>query len=255
MVNRKRPADERWRFTILPRLGIRPSLSEVLRATMDDVVARAGSRPQPGERDPGRLALLDAGCGGSSFVRRYRPRIDHLVGVDIHPPAGSLRHLDAFVQADMCRDADALPPASFDIVISKFTVEHLGDPPAAFVNMRRWLRPGGSVVLVTVNRRHPLVAAYLDLPSSLQARLQRRVKASAHDAHPLVGACNAPGSLRTALADAGFEAIELRYVSHLARAWGRWPPGYLLGLAGDLVAQRFPSRRSTLVATARVPAT
>ena len=43
---------------------------------------------------------------------------------------------------------------------------------------------------------------------------------------------------------------EIRTVGHLARAWGRWLGPWLLGLIGDLAAQRLPSRRSTIVASA-----
>ena len=245
---------ERGRFAILARIGIRPSLAEVVRETLDAAFVDAEARQAQGSGAPGTLAVLDAGCGSSGFLGRYRARIGRLVGLDIHAPAaGSLPHLDAFVEGDLCREPGLFPPASFDLVLSKFTVEHLANPAAAFDAIRAWLRPGGTLVLVTVNRRHPLVSAYLDLPVRPRARLQRMVKASDADAHPLVGACNDPRTLRTTLAATGFEAIELRSVSHLALAWGRWWPGYLLGLAGDAVAQPFPSRRSTLVVSAQAP--
>ena len=43
---------------------------------------------------------------------------------------------------------------------------------SALANLARWLRPGGSLVLTTVNRRHPFVAAYLGLPDPLRRRIQ-----------------------------------------------------------------------------------
>ena len=245
---------ERRRVAILPRLGIRPSLGEVVRDTLDAAFVDAEARQARGSRGPGTLAVLDAGCGSSGALVRYRARIGRLVGLDIHAPAaGSLPHLDAFVEGDLCRQPGTFPPASFDLVLSKFTVEHLADPAAAFAAICAWLRPGGTLVLVTVNRRHPLVAAYLDLPVGPRAYLQRLVKASDADAHALVGACNDPRALRTTLAATGFEGVELRSVGHLATAWGRWWPGYFLGLVGDAVAQPFPSRRSTLIVSAHAP--
>jgi len=245
---------ERRRFALLPRLGISPPLGDVVRAALEEALERAEVDRPPATDGAPTLAALDAGCGRASALIRYRARIGRFVGADIHPPAaGALRCLDAFVEADMCRQPDAFPPASFDLVLSRFTVEHLADPAAAFAAIRGWLRPGGTLVLVTVNRRHPFVAAYLDLPAGPRARVQRLVKATAADAHPLVGACNDPGAIRAALASAGYEAIRLESVGHLARAWGRWLPGYLLGLAGDVLARPFPSRRSTLVVSARAP--
>lgn len=245
---------ESSRFAVLPRLGIDPPLRDAVRATLDAAFERAEAGRPPGPDGTPTVAVLDAGCGRVSALAPYRPRIGRFVGADIHPPApGSLPHLDDFVEADLCSGSDAFPPASFDLVLSSFTVEHFGDPAGAFASIRGWLRPGATLVLVTVNRRHPFVAAYLGLPAGPRARLQRLVKATAADAHPLVGACNDPRALRAALLEAGFETIRLTSVGHLARAWGRTLPGYLLGLAGDLLAQPFTSRRSTLVVSARAP--
>jgi SAM-dependent methyltransferase len=242
----------RRRYGILPRLGLQPSVTQVVRERMDEVVARIeglnGSVTGP------VVDALDAGCGRKSVLVAYRPRLRRIVGVDLHePPPGSMPHLDAFATADLCGPAEAFSGDTFDVVLSSFTVEHFSDPPAAFRNLRRWIRPGGSLVITTVNRRHPLVRLYLALPDPIQRPLQRMVKASAADAHPLVGICNDPGAIRRALQDAGFVDIRLATVPHLARSWGRRWPSFALGLLGDLLAQPVPSRRSTIVADARVP--
>jgi SAM-dependent methyltransferase len=160
-------------------------------------------------------------------------------------------YLDAFVAADVCADADAFAPATFDLVLSAFTTEHFRDPAAAFGNLSRWLRPGGTLILTTVNRRHPFVAAYLALPPSLRGRVQRLIKRTADEAHPLVGACNDPRALRAALAAAGFTDVRISTVGHLARAWGLRRSGFAAGLAGDVLTRGRPSRRSTLVVIAR----
>lgn len=158
--------------------------------------------------------------------------------------------VDEFRVADLCTDSGTFPTASFDLVLSSFTVEHLQNTTAALRNVRSWLRPCGTIVISTVNRRHPLVNAYLSLPPSLRRRLQRTIKATPADAHPLVGTCNTPGLLRRALLDAGFEDIDIQTTGHLAAAWQRRLPSFLLGLLGDMAAQSFASRRSTIVARA-----
>jgi len=199
----------------------------------------------------GRIAALDAGCGRRSHLVPSRERITRLVGVDIHPLApGTLPHLDEFAAVDVCRDAAAFPEAAFDLVLSSFTVEHFTDPGAALRNFRRWLRPGGRLVLSTVNRRHPFVGAYLWLPPGIRGRLQALVKASAADAHPLVGACNSVPELQAALAAAGFSEVTIETAGHLGRAWDRLLPARLLGLVGDAVVRPFATRRSTIVASA-----
>jgi hypothetical protein len=68
-----------------------------------------------------------------------------------------------------------------------------------------------------------------------------------------VGACNEPAAIRGALEAAGFTEIRLTTVGHLARAWGRRWPTFVVGLLGDLLTRAMPSRRSTIVAVARVP--
>jgi hypothetical protein len=87
----------------------------------------------------------------------------------------------------------------------------------------------------------------------VRGRLQRLVKASAADAHPIVAACNTAAELRAAFTAAGFTDIRITTTGHLARAWGRRWPTWLLGLIGDLAAQRIPDRRSTIVASAAAP--
>ncbi len=238
----------------LRRLGIVPSAADLIHAALEAAVGRAErSGPAAGRAGHG-LAVLDAGCGRQSALARYRGRIGRFVGVDIHAPApGALPYLDEFVAADVCASPEAFRPVTFDVILSSFTVEHFPAPAAAFVNLRRWMRPGGTLVLSTVNRRHPFVAAYLAVPEGVRRRVQPIVKASAADAHPLVGACNDPATLRRTLAAAGFEHVHVEGVGHLARAWGRRRATFALGVAGDLLTRGLPSRRSTLVLTARTP--
>ena len=242
------PARKRRRFAILPRLGIRPSTSEIVKRELESAFAdSAGSAVS----QPKGLTVLDAGCGRVSQLKPFRPRIARFVGADIHPPApGALPHLDEFATVDLCAESDAFPPAIFDVILSSFTVEHFADPEAAFRNLRGWLKPGGRLVITTVNRRHPFVWAYLAMPTRLRARLQRLVKATAADAHPLVGACNSPADLERGLTAAGFGDLRVTTVGHLARAWSRHLPTYLVGLLGDLLVQGVPSRRSTIVVSA-----
>lgn len=238
---------EAGRFALLPRLGIDPPVGTLVHVALDAAITAAEARR------PGAVAALDAGCGRVSALRSFRPRIGRLVGADIHQPSLPLPHLDEFAVVDLCASADGFPEHSFDVVLSSFTLEHFADPTSALSNLRRWIRPGGSLVITTVNRRHPFVAAYLGLPDGARRRLQPLVKGTAADAHPLVGACNDPGAIRAALEAAGFSGIRLTTVGHLARAWGRRWPTFALGLLGDLLTSAMPSRRSTIVAVARIP--
>jgi len=237
---------------ILSACGIVPSVNVRLQAALAEAVERATAALPAGAAG---LTVLDAGCGRSSALEPYRSKIARFVGIDVHEPAtGSMPYLDEFEVVDVCGDVSAFAPGSFDVALSSFTVEHFADPVSAFTNLRRWLRPGGTLVITTVNKRHPFVAAYLGAPAPLRHRLQRVVKATAADAHPIVGVCNSPSALRAALTKAGFENIRITPIGHLARAWGKTWPTFIVGLAGDLFARPIRSARSTLLVTATVPA-
>jgi SAM-dependent methyltransferase len=228
-----------WRERIATRPGIEPLTREVVWDWLDEALPEHGG------------AALDAGCGRQSQLKPFRKRLERFIGVDLHKPSRELRWLDEFVIADVCREPSAFGDGSFDVALSSFTVEHFDDPAAAFRTLSGWLKPGGWLVITTVNRRHPFVDGYLSLPDAARARIQPIVKATEADAHPLVGACNTPSALLAALSEAGFEQVEVVTTGYLWRAWGRFLPGFALGLVGDLAAQGLPGRRSTIVARAR----
>ena len=241
------------RDAIIQRLGVQPPVTALVKAALDDALTRAEVRTREDVAGAAArpLAALDAGCGRDSQLRAFRQRIGRLVGVDIHEPAAPLAHLDEFAVVDVCRPGATFAPETFDVILSSFTLEHFEEPRTALVNMHAWLTPGGTLVATTVNKRHPFVAAYLGLPGAVRRPLQRLVKRTAADAHPLVGACNDPAAVVAALSGAGFRDVRLQTVGHLARAWGRTWPTFVLGLIGDVLANGTPSRRSTIIAVAR----
>jgi SAM-dependent methyltransferase len=234
---------------LIARLGIEPSMSDRIRSALAVAIHEAEGR------SPGRIAVLDAGCGRRSPLTPFRQHIHRFVGADLHAPEPPLGYLDEFATVDLCSPGGPFPNDSFDLILSNYTLEHFVDPRTALANLHDWLRPGGTLIVTTVNRRHPFVAAYLGLPEGPRQRLQPLLKASAADAHPLVGVCNDPATVRAVLTQVGFERIELETNSNLAHAWGRHLPTFALGLAGDLIAHGTPSRRSTILALARKPAT
>ena len=233
------------RQDLLPRLGIEPLIAHRMRVVLGEAIRSAN------DTSPGNVRVLDAGCGHRSPLVRFRPLIDHVVGVDIHEPMVPLPWLDEFAVMDLCGRTDWTPSEPFDLVLSNFTIEHFTEPGVALSNFRRWLRPDGLLVVTTVNRWHPFVDGYLRLPDRARRRLQPVLKASAADAHPLVGACNDPRALREALRAAGFGSIRVETIPNLARAWGRHRVTFALGLAGDLLTRPMPARQSTILAVAR----
>jgi SAM-dependent methyltransferase len=97
-----------------------------------------------GPRDLRGLAALDAGAGTGVAGDALRERGARVVAVD--------RELDmvtAGAAPAVVGDVTALPfrSATFDVVAAAFVVNHLPDPVAGLVELRRVTRPGGAVLL------------------------------------------------------------------------------------------------------------
>ena len=110
----------------------------------------AALAPHPGE------SVLDIGCGGGEtaldLVRAVAPD-GTVVGIDLSAAVLAFAQRAAqgcervrFVQAD----AEVFPfePASFDAAFSRLGVMFFADPAAAFINIRRSLRPKGRLAFV-----------------------------------------------------------------------------------------------------------
>ncbi len=108
---------------------------------------------QPGER------ILDIGCGNARDIARIAELGGEVVGVDISAGmvAAARKELERMGKNDIALqvgDATNLdfPDASFDKVLCSEVIEHIPDTPRALREMRRILKPGGSLVLSTPNR-------------------------------------------------------------------------------------------------------
>jgi ubiquinone/menaquinone biosynthesis C-methylase UbiE len=101
--------------------------------------------------------VLEIACGRGGFSRELARHGARVTGTDFSPaalaiarsPGGQNARPAAFTQAD----AHHLPyrDASFDVIISCETIEHLLDPAAALREMGRVCRPGGALYLTTPN--------------------------------------------------------------------------------------------------------
>jgi 2-polyprenyl-6-hydroxyphenyl methylase/3-demethylubiquinone-9 3-methyltransferase len=110
--------------------------------------ARAGLVP-PADR-PGAV-LVDAGCGGGLLAPHLAGKGYRHVGVDLR--LAGLRQAAERGVAPVNGDVTALPLASgsADVVAAGEILEHVTDLPGTVAELCRVLRPGGLVVLDTVN--------------------------------------------------------------------------------------------------------
>ena len=129
-----------------------------LMAPLTDALLAAAA-PRPGE------SVVDVGTGCGDLALRVSERVGaggHVLAVDISRPM--LAHAEArrrrlppgdHASIDW-READAMThrfaPDS-DLLVSRFGVMFFEDPPRAFANLRRAMRPGGRFAFLTWRRR------------------------------------------------------------------------------------------------------
>ncbi|MEV7095381.1 class I SAM-dependent methyltransferase [Amycolatopsis sp. NPDC051045] len=109
---------------------------------------RTAAAVHPGED------VLDVGCGTGESTRQAAEDGGTALGVDVSAPAITrARELGgaAFEVADA--QTHPFPSAAFDVVLSRFGAMFFADPPAAFANLARALRPGGRLVLLVWQER------------------------------------------------------------------------------------------------------
>jgi len=114
-------------------------------ADLERLIALAA--PLPSEH------ALDVGCGVGHTLRRIAPLVAFAVGADATfemMQAGRDSVVTAPNAAFAQSDASALPfaDASFDLATCRLAAHHFTDVAAAFLDVRRVLRPGGRFVLV-----------------------------------------------------------------------------------------------------------
>jgi SAM-dependent methyltransferase len=114
--------------------------------------AIAAAAPRSGE------SVLDIGCGTGPTTRLLARAVapsGSVLGLDLSPPmmdeaarraaAEGLTNV-RFVAGDA--SSYRFEPASTDLLFSRFGVMFFGDPPAAFANLRRALKPGGRLTFL-----------------------------------------------------------------------------------------------------------
>lgn len=149
-------------------------------------------RPGLGER------ILDAGCGTGIFTREFLARGAEVVGLDISL-AMLLNAAGQVAFQGVTADMATLPFAdrSFDKTVSVAALEFVADEKRAVAELFRVTRPGGVVVVATLNSLSPWAArrsanARRD-PDSIFNRVFFRSPLQ------LLAAAPVPGTVRTAV--------------------------------------------------------
>jgi SAM-dependent methyltransferase len=153
--------------------------------------------------DTPNAVVLDAGCGSrATLVERFAPTAT-VYGVDLDcEDRGNIR----------CADLAALPfpDAMFDIVYSRSVWEHLTEPGRVMTEIRRVLKPGGVLILITPNKYDYTSIVARFTPQWFHRWAARRAGLS-YDMFPVQYRCNTPKWFRRL---SGWEKVEVRGLRH-----------------------------------------
>lgn len=109
----------------------------------------------------GRERILEVGCGPGDDARRLAARGHEVVAVDVEAHRGWSDQPDGVTFVETSAERLALPDASFDAVLERDALHHVGEPGRALREMRRVLRPDGIAVIVEANRWNPLFYVHM----------------------------------------------------------------------------------------------
>jgi SAM-dependent methyltransferase len=138
----------------------------------------------------------------------------NVTGIDVAPAIVAEAGARNPVMEAVVADVRSLPfaEASFDVVFSGSTLDHfesVDDIQTALGELRRVLRPGGTLILTLDNPANPLIW----LRNGPLLRLLRRIGIVPYE----VGATLGPRSLERAVRAAGFDVVETTAVMHCPR--------------------------------------
>ena len=188
----------------------------------DRVAAHAGRDPLA-ERPLQGLRLLDIGCGGGLLAEPLARLGAEVVGIDASPANVEVAALHA-AQSGLAIDyrqtsAEAFAEdltaagARFDVVVNMEVVEHVADAAVFLHASAALVRPGGAMVLATLNRTPKAFALAIVGAEYVLGWLPR----GTHDWRRFLR----PSEVAALLRDGGIEIAELTGVAYnpLTAAW------------------------------------
>jgi 2-polyprenyl-3-methyl-5-hydroxy-6-metoxy-1,4-benzoquinol methylase len=134
---------------------MQPPDLQLRRSFLLEQLARAAERParSRGETSPSPpLRVLDVGCGEGQLTAAIADAGHQVLGVDVaEEPLRRARSRHAGLELRCVEPSGEWPlaDASFDVVWSGETIEHVADTARWLSELRRVLRSGGSLILST----------------------------------------------------------------------------------------------------------
>jgi 2-polyprenyl-6-hydroxyphenyl methylase/3-demethylubiquinone-9 3-methyltransferase len=221
--------DPKGKFAPLHRLNP-PRLAFI----RDHVLSHRGGETRSAKPFKG-LSILDIGCGGGLISEPLRRLGGDVTGLDPSPETISAARAHAAQQGleidYRCGTAEELAMAGevFDVVTALEVIEHVPDVSAFLGVCAQLVKPGGLILLSTLNRTAKSYALGIIAAEYLLGWLPR----GTHDWQRFVE----PEELRSLLASAGFADFALKGIAYNPVA-GEWRLGDDTGVNYMMAATR-----------------
>jgi len=163
-------------------------------------------------------SVLDVGCGDAGALIAFAEEGANAAGIETFETSlerGRLRASDHAVQVDLKKGAAEsipFPDNSFDLVMLDNVLEHVNDRPLTLREIRRVLKPGGLLYMVTPkpfslyslwNDPHYDLAGLVLMPRRMQIWYFEKIRGGGKGTYD-VGVIPTRWRIRKLLADAGF---------------------------------------------------
>jgi ubiquinone/menaquinone biosynthesis C-methylase UbiE len=152
--------------------------------------------------------VLDAGAGaGDLFLYALKGRVREIIGVDLDPRVKTNTQLDLGIEANLT--AIPIEESYFDVIFSRYVLEHIAEPQAFLHEIRRILRPEGLFLFLTRNKWHYVSVAARLTPQFFHNWYNNRRGRRKEDTFPTVYRLNSVSSIRKHFRRAGFRELHL----------------------------------------------
>jgi SAM-dependent methyltransferase len=219
----------RSRFGDPKGTGSVPRLWYRLRHFVPDMVYEAAVAKLVGEN----TRWLDVGCGRGVFpsnphlAQTLAKRCKLLVGID---PDGTIAENSLVHERAQCTIEQFHSRTRFDVVTLRMVAEHIARPEPAVASLARLTKPGGKLVIFTINRWSPVSIAAWAVPFKLHHPLKHALwRTEEKDTFPVAYQMNTRSRLRRLLGGQGFREVGFAYLSD-CRTFYRFRPLHLVEL-------------------------
>lgn len=172
------------------------------------------------------IRWLDIGCGRDLFPSNPRTAktlaasCERLVGVD---PSPNVLENPLLHEAHQATIEDFQSSETFDLVTLRMVAEHISNPAVAVPAMTRFLRPGGRIVVYTVNRFAPLTMVSQLIPFQYHHRIKELVWGTEEqDTFPVEYRMNTRAELKQLFANADCDEELFMYLDD-CRTFAKFP--------------------------------